>query len=256
MNVAPKADDPALTHDAFLNGRVHAWQPKQGYRAGMDPVLLAAAVVAKPGQSVLELGCGVGVASLCLAHRVGDLHITGIERQPAYADLARRNTAEAGVDASILCADLAGLPPELRQQSFDHVIANPPYFAAGDGTEARDAGREAALREETPLASWMGAAKARLHPKGWLTLIQAADRLPDVLRLLDGFGAVSVRPVSARQGRLAHRVLIQARKGAKAPFRLLAPIYLHAAETHEKDGEDHSEIAAAILRHGQALPWD
>ncbi|MEY2961347.1 MAG: hypothetical protein RLZ60_1177, partial [Pseudomonadota bacterium] len=55
-----------LSCDNFLNGKVRVWQPINGYRAGVDPVLLAAAVPAKSGQTVLELGCGVGTASLCL----------------------------------------------------------------------------------------------------------------------------------------------------------------------------------------------
>ncbi|PCH69375.1 MAG: methyltransferase, partial [Rhodobacteraceae bacterium] len=58
-----------LTWNAFLGGRVQLLQPQSGYRAGVDPVLLAAAVPGRAGQSVLELGCGAGAASLCLAAR-------------------------------------------------------------------------------------------------------------------------------------------------------------------------------------------
>ena len=60
-------EDDALSCDAFLGGRLRIWQPRAGYRAGIDPVMLAAAVPARPRQSVLELGCGAGTASLCLA---------------------------------------------------------------------------------------------------------------------------------------------------------------------------------------------
>ena len=49
-----------LTCDDFLGGRLSIWQPRDGYRAGVDPVLLAASVPARAGQSVLELGCGTG----------------------------------------------------------------------------------------------------------------------------------------------------------------------------------------------------
>ena len=54
-----------LTDDGFLDGRLRILQPKAGYRAATDPVLLAAFAPAEPGQSVVELGCGTGVASLC-----------------------------------------------------------------------------------------------------------------------------------------------------------------------------------------------
>ena len=72
--------------DAFLGGRLTIRQPVRGYRAGADPVFLAAAVAAKPGERVLELGCGVGTALLCLGARVAGLDLTGVERQGDLAD--------------------------------------------------------------------------------------------------------------------------------------------------------------------------
>ena len=78
-----------LTHDAFLGGRLRLWQPRQGYRAGMDAVLLSASVPANKGERVLELGCGVGTAILCLGTRVEGVDLTGVERDAAFAALAR-----------------------------------------------------------------------------------------------------------------------------------------------------------------------
>ncbi|MGI3183918.1 tRNA1(Val) (adenine(37)-N6)-methyltransferase [Nioella aestuarii] len=242
-----------LTRDAFLGGRVHAWQPRHGYRAATDPVLLAAAVEASAGHSVLELGCGAGVASLCLSARVPDLRLTGIERQAAYADLARRNL---GPDARIVTADLADLPADLKQDRFDHVIANPPYYPAGGGTSARNAGREAALRENTPLEMWVDIAARRLAPKGWLTIIQSADRVPDLMAAIaTRLGSVTLRPLAAREGRNAGRVLLKARKGGRAPFTLLPPLILHTGPDHRADGDDFSPVARAILREAAPLPW-
>jgi tRNA1Val (adenine37-N6)-methyltransferase len=77
-------------------------------------------------------------------------------------------------------ADIARLPAAFRQMSFDHVIANPPYLRADAGTAAQDIGKEASFREDTPLANWVAVARARLKPRGWLTMIQNADRLPDM----------------------------------------------------------------------------
>jgi tRNA1(Val) A37 N6-methylase TrmN6 len=245
------------TTDAFLGGRVSILQPRDGYRAATDPVFLAAACPVRPGQTVLELGCGVGTAALCLAARVPDLRITGVERQGAYADLARRNAAAAGTAMEVIEADLASLPPALRQMSFDHVLANPPFFGAGEGTGASNPGREAANREDTPLSDWIATARARLKPQGWLTLIHLAVRLPDCLSpLLDGFGAITVLPIQPRPGRAANRVVIRARKGAKTPFVLLPPFLVHESATHPGDRPDHTEKAEAVLRHAAPLSFD
>lgn len=246
-----------LTRDAFLDGRLQVWQPRRGYRAATDPVFLAAACSAEAGAAVLDLGCGAGVASLCLGQRLPGLTLCGVERQEAYADLARRNAAENGIALEVVLADLTDLPQEIRQRAFDHVIANPPYFPAGGGTAAADAGREAAQREDTPLPKWVEVARARLRPGGWLTMILAAERLPALLAALsgEGMGSVSVLPLAARPGRAATRVLVRARKGGRAAFRLLAPLLIHEGDRHVADGDDYSAAARAVLRGAGTLDW-
>lgn len=251
------AAESGLTRDAFLGGGLQIWQPGAGYRAGVDPVFLAAAVVAAPGQSVLELGCGVGVASLCLQRRVGGLNAVGLEVQADYAALARRNVAENDLPLQVVTGDLCEMPAELRAQSFDHVIANPPYFGASAGTPARDMGRETALREAATLADWIEAAIRRLAPKGYLTVIQRADRLADLLRVCDGrLGSLRVLPLAPRAGRDAELVIVKARKGAKGGLRLLAPVILHQGARHLADEESYGDSIRAILREGARFQVD
>lgn len=254
MTFAPDA----LTTDAFLGGRLSVQQPKSGYRAATDPVFLAAAVPAQASQSVLELGCGVGVAALCLARRTGAA-VTGVELQPAYAELARENARRNGCDLDVVTADISALPAALRARSFDHVMFNPPYFRPATGTAAADPGRERANREDTPLAVWIDTGLRRLAPKGWLTMIHLAERLPEVLAAAAAapgpVGSVTVLPLVPRAGRAAGRVLIRMRKGGKGPFCLKSPLILHGGDRHERDGDDYSGLARGVLRDGAALDW-
>lgn len=242
----------ALTRDAFLDGRLHVWQPRTGYRAATDPVFLAASVPARAGQSVLEMGCGVGVAALCLHARVPGLALTGVELQPDYAALARRNAAENGAALEVVEADLAAMPPDLRARSFDHVIANPPYYAA-QGPAARDAGRDRALREATPLATWVDMSLRRCRDGGHVSLIHLTERLPDLLAALQGRASVIVLPLAARRSRAARRIIVQARKGGRAPFTLLPPLVIHQGDTHPGDGEYFTDAVRALMRDGAGL---
>lgn len=249
--------DADLTRDAFLGGALFLKQPRRGYRAGVDPVLLAAAVNAQSGQKVLDLGCGAGAAMLCLGTRVPGLELHGVEIQPSYAALARDNGA--GLGATVWEADLAALPGALRQIQFHHIIANPPYFRADAHLPSPEAGRARAMGEvdgHQPLDLWIEVAARRLLPRGYLHVIQRAERLPELLAACAGrLGSVEVLPLAARVARAPEHVILRARKDGRAPFRLHAPKLLHMGEAHLSDAEDYTPEIAAILRNGAAMSW-
>ncbi|WP_151717421.1 tRNA1(Val) (adenine(37)-N6)-methyltransferase [Gemmobacter serpentinus] len=241
-----------LSDDKFLSGRLRLWQPLKGYRAATDPVFLAAACRAGAGESVLDLGCGAGAAALCLAARVPDVILSGLELQPGYADLARRNAARNGIAFEVLTGDLRAMPQILRRD-FDHVICNPPYYPAG-GTPSPITARATAMQvEAVALAEWMTIAARRLRPGGWLTMITGADALPELMAALGPLGSASVLPLAAREGRAAKRVILRARKGGRAAFRLLAPFVIHHGASHEGDREAYTAAANQILRMGGDL---
>jgi tRNA1(Val) A37 N6-methylase TrmN6 len=241
-------NDAELSYDAFLGGKLHLWQPLRGYRAGVDPVFLAATVNAEPGQSVLDLGCGVGTAALCLGARVPDLTLMGVERQATYADLAQRNGLET------VCSDLTDLPGELRQRQFDHVIANPPYFDRAASVSSAHKGREGAMGQDTALRDWVRVAAKRLKPKGYAHFIHRAERLPDLMKAAnDVLGSLQVLPLTPRVGRSAELVILRARKEGRAAFNLFSPMILHSGERHEVDRESYTPEIKAVLRDGAAL---
>lgn len=245
-----------LTCDAFLGGRLNLWQPRDGYRAGVDPVLLAASVPARSGQLVLDLGCGAGAAGLCLATRVPGLSLTGVEIQAEYADLARRNALANSAPLDVVTSDLSNLPAPLRQMRFDYVIANPPYFRAGAHTGAQDAGRRLALGGSGDLGDWVEVAARRLAPKGYLHMIQRVERLPEMMSACASrLGSLEVLPLAARVARAPDLVIMRARKGGRGDFVLHAPVILHEGATHTRDAESYAPQISAVLRDAQALGW-
>lgn len=241
-----------LTRDAFLGGRIVLWQPRSGYRAATDPVLLAAFAPVHPGEIVLELGCGAGAAALCLLARVPQAVLHGIELQPNYACLARRNAEANGLALTVHEGDLAAMPPALRAMRFDHVIANPPFYSTG--TRPRDLGRAGALTEVTPVAGWLEVGLRRLRPGGTLTLVHRAERLGVILAALEGrAGGTEILPLAARTGRPAERVLVRARKSRRSPLVLYAPFTIHEGNAHNECTNGYTRPAEGILRDALAL---
>jgi len=248
-NAAPAGVE--VTDDAFLDGRARAWQPTKGFRAGLDSVMLAAAVLAAPRQRVCDLGMGAGVASLCLAARVAGLHITGVEIDRTFADIARANAARNAHAASfdVIQADVLKRPRAIERQSFHHVVTNPPFHNADRGTRAPAPGKAKATSAHAhELIEWLRFARALVKPKGWITAILPPEQLPFALRALSPEGnGVEIVPLWPKAGIAAKRLIIRTRTNSNAALRLLPGLVLHNA-----DGSA-SAAADAVLRRGEPL---
>ncbi|RMI25940.1 N-6 DNA methylase [Pseudoroseomonas wenyumeiae] len=241
----------AETEDTLLAGRVRLRQPRVGLRAGLDAVLLAASIPARPGQVVLEGGCGSGAVFLCLLARVPGLRVLAVEREPALAALARRNAALNGVaeQVTVLEGDIAD-PALLRGQPRpDHAFANPPYWPGGTAPPTRL--RAAATHEGTGpgLPEWAAALAAPLAHKGSLTFVLPAARFAEAAIGLQQArcGGVALLPLWPRAGQPARRVLVQGRKHSRQPDWLHPGLVLH-------DEGGWTAGAQAVLRDAAPLP--
>lgn len=237
------------TQDKIIGGRLSIIQPKDGYRAAIDPVFLSASVNCRSGQSVLELGCGTGVVLSCICWRVPKLNLHGIEIQPYYVEIARQNAIGNGLDFHVWEGNIANLPKSVRQMSFDHVVMNPPYLQKGKGGASDNFGRKYSDIESIPLSLWIDTAVKRISPNGFLHLIIPPYRLQDVLNALPMImGGVKIKPLRPRANQDANRLIIQAKKGGRARLRLLSDLILHKLDDHGFTVE-----AEDILRRGKPL---
>ena len=247
----------ATSVDAFLGGRINVVQPRGGHRAGSDAVLLAAAVPARADERVLDVGAGVGVAGLCLLARIPRLEVTAIEIDEQLCALADKNAERNGVSANftIINADVMASATAHRhaglvREGYDHVIANPPFYAEGSVRVAPDKARATAhVMSAGGLSAWVRFLTIYAAPKGQITMIHRAECLGELLGLLEPrFGDLRVFPLFPKRGEPATRIIVQGRKGSRVGTKLLQGLVLH-----EADGR-YTEAAEAVLRRGAALP--
>lgn len=263
MTVASTLTDPEIarpsedgeaptTVNGLLGGQVQLRQPAKGYRAGMDAALLAAAVPAAPGQRVFEAGCGAGAVLMQIGGRAPGVGLTGLERDPVAATLARSNAALNGFsETNIITGDVAHGFRALDLAPFDWAVSNPPFFDDETALRAPAPGKRGAWIADHGLKAWTGLLLKAVKEGGRIVIIHRADRLADILSLLgEKAGSFAIRPIQPYADQPAKRVLVCATKTGKAPLRLLPPLILH-----DRTGAKHTPEAEAILRGEAGLAW-
>jgi tRNA1(Val) A37 N6-methylase TrmN6 len=247
-----------VTDDDFLGGKLNILQPKRGYRAGLDAVLLAAAVApARQGPTrILDVGAGVGTVGLCAARRLENVEVVLLEREAPLLELAAANIARNRLEGRVTaCAGAVGArAPDLERvglapASFTHVLANPPFYAAGTATPSGAKLKAAShVMDDGDFERW-GRFMARMAaPRGQALIVHKPEALPQVLAAFAGrFGGIEILPVRPRAGDNASRIIVSGIKGSRAPLSVLPDLILHG------EGIGFTREADAILRGGGGL---
>jgi len=238
-----------------LDKSLALYQVPDGFRTSMDSIMLGAACPVKSGQSVLDLGCGVGSAGLCVLKRVDNTRLTGIDIQQDHIDLAIKNSEINHMQdcAEFICTDIRD---DFNIGTFDHVICNPPYKEAGahrlspSPAKARAMGH---IEDDIDLQNWITRAWLHIKGQGSLTIIHEAGQVDNILHSLYGknggkrFGRVEIIPLYPKQDVPAKRVILRAYKHKKSPA-----ILHHGIIMHDSEG-NNTKQAENILRNKAAL---
>ena len=242
---SPKRNTPGLTRDLFLGGKVILWQSAEGYRAGIDAVLLATSIKPKESQKILDLGCGAGAVSLCVLANHPNVFVTGLEIMKDTVDVAKLNAEENNFKLNFrpMLGSIADTPPTIETNSFDLVLSNPPYAVNGTTSFSSNIQKKIAhVETNTNIEMWIKVAAAALKNKGIISLIHRADRLDHLLSALRPyFGEIIIHPLWPKSGYKANRVLIKATKGSRAPTILTA-----GSTIHMDDGSYTPEIDSVL----------
>lgn len=246
--------DNEVIETTLLNGRVNLLQPKRGFHASIDTIFLAASVPAKERMNILDVGCGVGSAGLCVLERAKNVQLTGIDIQGELIDLAMQNAALNGVsDKTRFVQGDIRHEKLIADNDFQVVLMNPPYQEGGTHTPSPTRNKALSHGEEASgatLEDWVKYAHRKLKQAGTLVIIHRADRMSEIVATLERrrwFGSLVIYPLFSRAGDDAKRVIIRARKERFAPMALKSGMVIH-----EADGK-YTEAAQAVLSDAAAL---
>jgi tRNA1Val (adenine37-N6)-methyltransferase len=233
-----------ITTDLFLGGKLKIQQYKKGFRSGSDAVFLAAFIPETSGR-ILEIGCGAGVASLCLGIRLSKAHITGIDVEENLIQLAIQNAKNNSLETQCRFSvqDIQNL--DFPKQTFDHVFSNPPYF---DQSSPSPFPQKALARNQiVPPVKWIKECIKMAKPRGRVSFIYPTHSLHHLLQALEGLGDIQLFPLWPSKDKDSKRILVSARKGVKGGLHLHRGLILH------NDQGLYTAEADNVLRLGTSL---
>lgn len=241
----------ATTLDEIYGKRVKLYQPAKGFRVCVDTILLSASIDAQPNNKVLDVGAGVGGATLALAARCPDIFVHGIELLRENVVLATENIKMNAMQGrvEILCGTLTTPPPRLAAGTYDHIMTNPPYYD-GCSTRSSEITQKQLAHEmnDTEFKNWLQFCLMMLKTEGYITFIYPAHYLHKILGHLSGkMGNITIYPIWPKRNTPAKRVIIKGQKGSSAPSKILPGLTLHQVNG------GYTQEAEEILRYGKGI---
>jgi tRNA1Val (adenine37-N6)-methyltransferase len=181
----------------------------------MDPVILCDQITPRPGDHILDLGCGCGIMPLILGDRHPETRITGVDIQNTLADMAAENVLANQMQGrvQILNTDINHLTLQDIGSEADIIISNPPYKKKGTGRINPHRGKAIARHEILVTIDQIFAkAASLLAPDGSLHLIFPVDRMAEITAAAQTAGLFlkSTRPVKLSKKTPAFRILVSA----------------------------------------------
>ena len=232
-----------MTREDLKRFDLQLFQPRQGYRYSLDPLLLARFCSGvEPGGRIADLGAGCGIIALVLARVNPSASVTAVENNPEMAALVEKNIQHNALTGrvSVLGEDVINLRRSFPTSTFDLVVSNPPFRPKGSGRISPRAGRDAARHETTAtLADFLAAAKYLVNPSGKICFIQLPSRLPEFMSLAVQMklSVLRLRMIHGNAGSLATMFMAELAKGRNSAPVVESPLFVR-----DREGEYTNDV--------------
>jgi tRNA1Val (adenine37-N6)-methyltransferase len=212
-------------------------QKNQGFKFGIDAVLLANFVQVKKNDLVLDIGTGTGIIPILLSGKTQACKIVGIEIQQEMAEMARRSVELNGLGGrvEIIHGDIKKGNEYFTHSSFNVVVSNPPYMKKGGGLLNLYDSKAIARHEiACTLEDIIKEGSRVVANKGRLAMVHRPERMVDVVYLMRKYAIEPklIRFIHPYENTEPNLFLIQGIKGGNPGLKIQKPLYIY-----ENDGE-------------------
>ncbi|SMC46549.1 tRNA1Val (adenine37-N6)-methyltransferase [Desulfocicer vacuolatum DSM 3385] len=222
---------PPFTIEYFFNEKLSICQPKEGYRFSVDPFALCGEVHPRPGDKIMDIGCGCGIIPLILCLKTPALCITAVEIQKELADIAGENIIKNHRQNQITVhhKDITQMTPSDIPGPQDIIISNPPYIKKNHGRINPHPQKATARHELTlTLDTLIKIASKWLKPHGTFHTIYPVSRLPELLGALsrEKMTLETLRFIHPQKKEKAKLFMVKAGKHQNNAITIPPPLYL------------------------------
>lgn len=203
-------------------------QKKEGFRFGVDAIILSNFVELANKSNVLEIGTGTGIISLLLSNSYPNAKISAVEIQENMADMAGRSVFYNKLENNItvINKDIKELE---SSSSFDYIVSNPPYMPIKQGKISSNKIKAISRHEiKLNLKDLLIEGKRLLKVGGSLSIIYRTNRFYELLNLLEtySFSPKRLRFIYSKEGSESILFMIELVKAKKTPLSILEPLYI------------------------------
>lgn len=217
-------------------------QKKDGFKFGIDAVLLSDFAKDAPSKRTLDLCTGTGIIPILLSAKTSTPEIHGLEIQHDICDMAKRSVEHNGIGerVHITEGDLKNACEIYGSVSFDKITCNPPYMECGKGivnhTDSLTVSRHEIM---CTLEDVIRVSSKLLKQHGKFFMVHRPSRLADILCLMREYKIEPKRllMVHPSASKAANLLLIEGAKCGGRELKLMPPLYVY-----NEDGTYTKEI--------------
>ena len=216
--------------DLQLNGLMLI-QKKDGFKFGVDAVLLSDFVDVKKKHKVIDLCTGTGIIPFLLYGKYNPNNIKGIEIQEDMVEMANRSVKLNEINnIEFLHSDLKDIKFLKTLEKADVVTVNPPYKLSNAGI-VNPSDKLSIARHEIlcNLENVIEASRVLLKDNGRLFMVHRPERLADIITLMKKYKIEPkrIRMVHPNKNKAPNIVLVEGQRDGGAFLKWDNPIYVY-----------------------------